>query len=104
MRAFEFITETATSGGTSAGNIATVVKPLRKNKKGQSFFGCDTDDMPETATSGGTTAGDIATLIKPLRKNKKGQTLFAGDTDDIPEYGETTDAVILRRPNILRRK
>lgn len=47
MRAYEFIKENATAGGTSAGNIATVVKPQVQNKKGQTFFGGDSDKYPK---------------------------------------------------------
>ena len=47
MRAHEFIKENASAGGTSAGNVATVVKPQITNKEGQTFFGGDSDDTPE---------------------------------------------------------
>lgn len=54
MRAHEFIKENASAGGTSAGNVATVVKPQVTGKKGQTFFGGEDDKFPKY--------GDIATI------------------------------------------
>jgi len=47
VRAYEFIIENATTGGTSSGSVATVVMPQVTSKKGETFFGGDLDDQPE---------------------------------------------------------
>ncbi len=46
MRAEEFLQESASVGGTSAGNVATVVKPLTQDKGENAFFGGGADDFP----------------------------------------------------------
>ena len=46
MRAEEFLQESASVGGTAAGNVASVVKPLTQSKAKQAFFGGDADDFP----------------------------------------------------------
>ena len=53
MRAHEFITETASAGATSAGNVATVAAPLggMQKRNGGSFFAGNkytTDATPNT--------------------------------------------------------
>ena len=55
MRAYEFIKENASAGGTSAGNVATVVKPLT-TKGEETFFGGDTSKYPKY--------GDITAVIR----------------------------------------
>ena len=45
MRAHEFIIESASSGATTSGNVATVVKPLQGSGK-ETFFGANPDDFP----------------------------------------------------------
>lgn len=59
MRAHEFIKENASAGGTSAGNVATVVQPLLKNEE-ESFFGGDMKKYPKY---GDTSA--IAVIRRP---------------------------------------
>lgn len=68
MRAYEFLSEDATAGATSTGNVATVVMPL-KQKGELSFFGHPMEDFPEY--------GDTKPLIlrRPsltMKKTKKG--------------------------------
>ena len=60
MRAHEFIIENASSGGTHAGAVATVVKPQITTKKGKTLFGGDMDDHPKY---GDTTA--VAVIRRP---------------------------------------
>ena len=67
MRAHEFLKENATTGGTAAGNVATVVKPLLgKNKQEEpSFFGGDPDDFPGYGDT------NIAIIRRPSPTSKK---------------------------------
>jgi len=69
MRAFEFLKETASSGATTAGNVASVVKPLQQNNKNQSFFGTNLDDYPPY----GSTVAIIRRpgLVDEIKKQKK---------------------------------
>jgi len=46
MRAYEFIKENASSGGTSASSVATVVKPQVTTAEGETLFGGDANDHP----------------------------------------------------------
>lgn len=46
MRAIEFILESASSGATGSGNVASLAKPLSAKKQKDSFFGGDIDDYP----------------------------------------------------------
>lgn len=72
MRAYEFLKENASSGATSAGNVAVVVKPLQDNGT-DTFFGVDTEDFP---SYGNTT---IIRRPSPTAEiNKKGKNK-AGD-------------------------
>ena len=47
MRANDFILESASSGATGSGNVASIAKPLTATKQKDSFFGGDTDDFPD---------------------------------------------------------
>ena len=66
MRAYEFIKENASAGGTSAGNVATVVKPQVTNKKGVTFFGGDMEELPNY---GDTKAVAVIRRTSPTAKN-----------------------------------
>lgn len=66
MRAYEFIKENATAGATSAGNIATVTKPLVKDKKGKTFFGGDLDEFPKYGDTGAVV---VIRRTSPTAKN-----------------------------------
>ncbi len=75
MRANEFIKESASSGATAAGNVATVVKPLL-GAKDQSFFGASPEDFPPYGST-------VAIIRRPsptaeMNKKKKGK-IKAGD-------------------------
>lgn len=69
MRAHEFLKENATTGGTAAGNVATVVKPLlgKKKKKQEepSFFGGDPDKFPSYGDT------NVAIIRRPSPISKK---------------------------------
>lgn len=60
MRAHEFIKENASAGGTSAGNVATVVKPQITTEEGETLFGGTMDDHPKY----GNTA-NVAVIRRP---------------------------------------
>ena len=72
MRAYEFLKENASSGATSAGNVAVVVKPLQDNGK-DTFFGADLEDFPPY---GNTT---IIRRPSPTAEIKKKGNNKAGD-------------------------
>ena len=66
MRAYEFLNENASAGGTSAGNVATVTKPLRKGKNNGTFFGGDSDEMPKYGDTGAVV---VIRRTSPTAKN-----------------------------------
>lgn len=66
MRAEEFLKESASTGATASGNVATVVKPLQGEPEEASFFGGETEDFP---TYGDT--GNIAVIRRPSPTAKK---------------------------------
>lgn len=66
MRAFEFLTENASSGATSSGNVATVVMPQQK-KKELTFFGAPMEEFPEY----GTVEPVVIRRNNPSTENKK---------------------------------
>ena len=71
MRAYEFLKENASSGATSAGNVAAVAMP-QLSDNGQSFFGVPDEDFPPY--------GSIAMIRRvgpTAESNKKGKK--AGD-------------------------
>ena len=54
MQAHEFIKENASAGGTSAGNVATIVMPQMVDEEGETFFGNSSGRFPKY--------GDIANV------------------------------------------
>ena len=75
MKASEFIKENASGGATAAGNVATVVQPLRSD--GKSFFGGD----PKASIYYNEKA-PVAIIRRPgptAEANKKGKRKKASD-------------------------
>lgn len=75
MKASEFIKENASGGATAAGNVATVVQPLRSD--GKSFF----DGDPKASIYYNKTA-PVAIIRRPgptAEANKKGKQKKASD-------------------------